>query len=255
METLENKGVNFCSCVSLKESKSNEKKKVLNMASIEERLTRLEKSVDEINTKLNMLLGDTNMERFYQRYLEKKYGASHMKGVFGITDVETEDLIIEIKRWNRYKEALGQLLSYTCRLHRLNNTAPKEAIVYFFGDKPKHVDNIIRLFKDNNISVFHLYTLGKNVMEEELNYKHPDDKFSNWLQTHIEYKENYVLKLKDVIKCYNGKEIGTKLMNPYKRRIEMFIHLNFPLLDNQYKNTTTRGKSYRGWLHLKLKEM
>lgn len=42
-------------------------------------------------------------EVFYQRYLEDKYSAKHSKSAYGVTDLETEDSIIEIKNWKSYK--------------------------------------------------------------------------------------------------------------------------------------------------------
>jgi len=37
-------------------------------------------------------------EIMYQKLLEKKLGASHTKTIYGTTDIETADSIIEIKR-------------------------------------------------------------------------------------------------------------------------------------------------------------
>jgi len=239
------------------------------MASMEERIARLENAVSRLDKlekdnqlifeKLNMLLGDTNMERFYQRYLEKKYGATHSKGMFGITDIETDDKIIEIKRWDKYKEALGQILSYTSRLHSKGNTPntmQKKPVVYFFGDKPKHIDRIISLFIDKHINVFYLYvTLDNEVVEEELICNHANDEFSKWLQERLEYSKEEVLQLSEVSQLYYGKSVGPRIMTRMKTKIEDHVNYYFPYVHHKYQKGCINGRHYRGWLHMKLKDI
>jgi len=251
---------------SLKELKSNDKKTVLNMASMEERMTRVEKAVFRLEkdfqvlfTKLNMLLGDTNMERFYQSYLEKKYGATHSKGMFGITDIETEDKIIEIKRWDNYKGALGQLLSYTSRLHSKGN-APKiiqkKPVVYFFGEKPKHVDDIISLFKQNNINIFHIYVkLDNEVVEEEIHHTLEYNPFYKWLVENIEECQNSELRLTDMVKRYDASQtLHSKQLKPFKITVQRYIFNNYPNIKSLHGKIRGSDKTFSGWKHLKIKE-
>lgn len=94
-------------------------------------------------------------ETFYQKYLEDKLGASHTKNKYGVTDIETEDTVIEIKSWKDFKGAIGQLFSYTKHNH-------KQKKVYFFGETPssQKVNEIVTLLVDHNIDV---YTLNTNI--------------------------------------------------------------------------------------------
>src|SRR4051794_3035724 len=58
-------------------------------------------------------------EPYYQTILEKKIGAGHMhiEGV-GTTDITTDDTHIEIKRWTRADEIIGQLGRYNSAVPR-----------------------------------------------------------------------------------------------------------------------------------------
>lgn len=51
-------------------------------------------------------------EVYYQRLLENYLQAGHKKVAAGITDITTDDYHGEIKQWRKWKEAVGQLLSY-----------------------------------------------------------------------------------------------------------------------------------------------
>lgn len=85
---------------------------------------------------------------YYQRFLENLLDSNHKKIKYGITDITTKNEHIEIKNWNDYKAAMGQLISY-------NTCDEKEKLsVYFFGemDENKKLE-IIDLFKTHNISV------------------------------------------------------------------------------------------------------
>jgi len=66
-------------------------------------------------------------EKFYQLLLEKYLDGKHKKISCGITDITTSDCHVEIKIWNKWKEAVGQLTCY-------NIVDPKPTIaIYFFG--------------------------------------------------------------------------------------------------------------------------
>jgi len=52
------------------------------------------------------------LESTIQKKLETELGYGHAKCVAGIVDILTPTTIIEIKNWNCWKHALGQLLAY-----------------------------------------------------------------------------------------------------------------------------------------------
>lgn len=167
------------------------------MDSLELEVRNLKERIDKLEHILNYYIQntDSNNESFYQKYLEKKFNSSHTSNVFGITDIETKTHIIEIKRWNNYKAALGQLISYT---HYYDNK--KQKCVYFFGNKPRKIDEIISLFKTHDIDVYHLHVnkLNGEITEEQL-YIHHDNHFYKWLDEHITYKENELIQVKNTI--------------------------------------------------------
>lgn len=132
----------------------------LSLHKLQEQITNLQKQLAQLTQSNHQ---EKVQEIFYQKYLEKVYGASHKTNTFGVTDIETDDCIIEIKSWNNYKSALGQLLSY-------RHSNKKHCKVYFFGDRPKKLDHIISIFNEYNIDVFHIYRGTDNtVVEEQLN--------------------------------------------------------------------------------------
>jgi hypothetical protein len=220
------------------------------MNTIEHRLQTLEQQIKNLqfeNKLLKQQLNSTKQDKcesFFQKYLESKFDASHSKNIFGITDIETSDKIIEIKRWNQYKTALGQLVSY-------NNGLNKQLIVYFFGKKPQNSHHIINLFKQHHISTYHIYQNNIDEIIEVPLYEDKND-FIKWLQSHIAYKKDSVLRLQDVCELYLGRNVNTRIMTTYKKQIEIYIQSKFSDVNSLYQNTTYNSKSYRGWLHLTL---
>jgi len=87
--------------------------------SLIQRIEILENKISELESKRN--------ESYYQKFLEKKLDGKHKKSKHGVSDIETNDEIIEIKHWKNYKNCMGQLLSY-------NTTNKKKLSGYFFGD-------------------------------------------------------------------------------------------------------------------------
>lgn len=81
-------------------------------------------------------------ESFYQKLLEGHLGGTHKRLSIGETDVTTDDCHAELKRWDCWKEALGQLLSYKC-------ADEKEKLhVYFFGKygRKKEAIDVLKKF-------------------------------------------------------------------------------------------------------------
>jgi P4 family phage/plasmid primase-like protien len=88
-------------------------------------------------------------------------------------------------------------------------------------------------------------------------YRQENNDFFNWLEENIEYKENEILVLKDLIEIYLGKTIKKEReKSKYKKEIESFIKNKYTNLDHEYKKIrTTSGTStfVYGWKHLVLK--
>jgi hypothetical protein len=66
-------------------------------------------------------------EKFYQELLEQYLCGTHKRLECGITDVTTDTLHAEIKQWDCWKEALGQLMAYNIE------DAKNELHAYMFG--------------------------------------------------------------------------------------------------------------------------
>ena len=62
------------------------------------------------------LLRGKEDEKFFQTVVEKYLGKSHMKLKHVVTDVSTERVHAEIKRWDRFVECIGQLYVYKAQL-------------------------------------------------------------------------------------------------------------------------------------------
>lgn len=186
-------------------------------------------------------------EIFYQNYLETKKSGSHLKNQFGVTDVETDNEIIEIKDWNNYKSALGQILFYSFN-------SEKHKSVYFFGNKPRIYTHIVSVFKKYNINVYHLSIQNNKVVEELLNEFNDD--FILFLNKHIIYKQNSLFQIKDALVPYlNISDIEfhnyhSTFLKKYKIKIEKFIKNKFPNLKSDYGTVSIDAKTYKGWKHI-----
>ena len=86
-------------------------------------------------------------ERFYQIKLEKETGGKSLACKAGIADIVSDDLLIEIKNWKYWKQAIGQIMVYSVyfpgRVKRL----------HLFGVKPdqKTIDTITEVCNSLNI--------------------------------------------------------------------------------------------------------
>lgn len=106
---------------------------------------RIYRVPDPIKEMLNMKI----CEKFYQQILEKHYRATHKKLKHGISDITTNDAHIEIKEWDSWIYAVGQLQVY-------NIDDPKERLrVFLFGKYSKACKkNAFEIFKFLNIEVY-----------------------------------------------------------------------------------------------------
>lgn len=72
-------------------------------------------------------LKQNRSEVFYQAIVEEYLQGQHKKLKHGVTDVRNHKVHAEIKRWDLFMQAIGQLMYY-------NWVDPKEELhVYFFG--------------------------------------------------------------------------------------------------------------------------
>ena len=104
-------------------------------------------------------------EVFYQKYLETKYNVGHFKSTHGISDLEGDDFIVEVKAWKQYKHVLGQI-------HAYNHNKSKRMIVYLFGDPVKQKDSVVELFIQHNIELWSINYLNGAFYEECLDGGH-----------------------------------------------------------------------------------
>jgi hypothetical protein len=227
------------------------------LAELKENYIRLKSENDLIKEKYFILL-EKKQEIYYQRFLEKTLNATHKKTRYGITDITTDTKHIEIKHWNHYKYALGQLLSY-------NFQQDKELYAYFFGHIDSNKKNcIIELYKSKNVNIkeFIDTPLGieiRDVLElsSENNKivlnKSKNNDFYNWLEENIIVNENTVIELKDISQRYYKKEVNNHIKNRLKKQIEIWIKKNFNSMSSKYQDSRINNTKYRGWKGLMLR--
>lgn len=209
--------------------------------SMQEQISVLQQEVFYLKQQLNVR-DETKLERFYQQYLETKYKATHKKSVYGVSDIETEHFIIEIKNWKQYKSCLGQVLAYT---HKTDKTR----IAYFFGNKPKTLDNVLRLFTDYAVDVYHIQYINNEVVEENL-VKIVDNNAQEldlWLAVNIRESRGELITLSDVAVLYHGKECTKKELTHIRKGIEKWLHKRFPRLPHEIGTHKRNGKCVKGW--------
>jgi hypothetical protein len=91
-------------------------------------------------------------EYFYQNWLERRLGGSHMKLQSGITDITTDTCHAEIKEWKSWKTGVGQLLAYSSELRR------QEVALYLFG-APVACDISVMVNTFQRAGITHVYQL------------------------------------------------------------------------------------------------
>ena len=131
-----------------KQNSSQEK-----ISNLEQTILEQNKVIESLKNKivsLQLQLAENQKnEAFYQIVVEQYLNGTHKYLASGITDVTNNDTHAEIKRWSKYKEGLGQLLTY-------NRDDPKERLqMYFFGKSSAKLEACaISHCKDKNIEVF-----------------------------------------------------------------------------------------------------
>lgn len=98
-------------------------------------------------------------EHTYQKILEHVYSGAHkyIRGI-GITDITTDDMHLEIKRWPLWKNGMGQLIAY-------NTEVPKDKkVLCLFGEygterKAKAIQTLVK----NDIRVLEIHESASQV--------------------------------------------------------------------------------------------
>jgi hypothetical protein len=107
-------------------------------------------SISDIDL-INEMEDENEKESYYRDLLCDRFnGTSEVICEFGRIDVLTKKSIIEIKRVDLWKHALGQIIAYgTCYPNKIKKIA-------FYGDKSCLTENIMKLLIDQNVKVLFL---------------------------------------------------------------------------------------------------
>lgn len=138
----------------------------------------LKQKVQDLELALRLAKEDKR-EDTYQRLLEKYCfpGASHLKIACGVTDITTDTLHAEIKRFEYWKDAIGQLSAYNIDLPR------SELHVYLFGKYSEACkQKAVYIIQQLHIHPFEVKVVKdefivldlKNGTEQRFNLKQPD---------------------------------------------------------------------------------
>lgn len=206
---------------------------------IEKKFLKIQSEITELKSEVKILKKENNFlkksmvlkkeyEIEYQNYLEGKYNATHKVNEYGRVDLETEDSIIEVKRWSLFKHAIGQVVTYC------HNTG-KKRVIYFFGALPKKLDSIKKVLSAQNIESYHIYKSGDKFVETEITtYVSEIDEEDNFEINHLYdflvkktvYEKNSVILMEDIRKIY-GEDIGEE--------VEKLDNPTFLQVDNRYQ--------------------
>jgi P4 family phage/plasmid primase-like protien len=86
-------------------------------------------------------------------------------------------------------------------------------------------------------------------------YRQENNDFYNWLEENIEYKNDEILKLTDIVSLYLGKtKIHSKESSKYKKEVEKWIKERYKNVKWEYRIITYNDKQQRGWRDLFLKD-
>lgn len=204
------------------------------------------KLISELQNEV-AILKESKSEIYYQRFLEKQLGASHKVTKYGITDITTDSQHIEIKHWKHFKACLGQLKSY-------NHGDNKKLIAALYGDEYKKKQDVIDLFHSHDISVWELNDSPNGiVIVKHIKEISEENDFHKWLDKHVKYKENSVLRLQETVECFLNKHVHSRNLSIYRLQIENYISSVYKQsVKNKYSQFWIGGTKYKGWLHLSL---
>ncbi len=173
-----------------------------------------------------------------QRKMEKQTGGKHMACKSGVADIVTDYELIEIKNWNVWKSAIGQLQSYDFDLPGRNLR------VHFFGKIPDLAErtHIISVFTKQMISVTWEFEDIKKCDFTCKEYKCDEiirlsDRFCKKCLEKPEIKELLIQENiltnrdRDIIKYTKMCSVGNiSVLETLKYKMEIFDQLSHPLL-------------------------
>lgn len=79
-----------------------------------------------------------------------------------------------------------------------------------------------------------------------------ESRFMDWLRDNVVYEENKILKLANIIELYFKGAVSTKVASIYKKLVCKHLAERFPSMDTTHKDTSFKGKNFKGWLHFSL---
>ena len=212
---------------------------------LEQRIVHLEQRICQLEKYIQQHIQPIN-EQFYQMHLEKIYNGTHQRNEHGISDIETDTELIEIKHWKNYKQVYGQLYAY-------DPQRTKKWIVYLFGKSPHKTDIIIEYFKSKNIELWKLeYDRNTDMVFRECLIDEKDEDLIEFIETYIvEDSYSYITK-REITKTFRSIYNKRFDENDFKLIIYNKYHIEWKkgkiILDNgSYKD-------YKGWRGLKLKD-
>lgn len=221
--------------------------------SMDEKIEVLKEQFKDLNWKFEELQSEVKelkqqlepkQEKFYQSFLEKEVGGCHKVNKYGITDVTTETMHIEIKPWRLYKHCLGQLQAY-------NHMDNKQLIAALYGNVHKKKDLIIKLFQDNNIQVWELHDVKGRV--QIIKHQFEND-IENWLNNNVYKSMGSILELKDVCSVYSSREMNKREKGFLRKNIEHWIQKAFPNINYKCQESRMNNVKYFGWKGLGLQK-
>jgi len=249
----------------IKDSIEEHTKLIVEVKELRSEFINLQSEVKELRSENDSLRSEVNNQKceidelrgikkeiYYQKYLEKHFGASHKVVKYGTTDITTETHHIEIKNWKQYKHCAGQLSCY-------NHNDNKKLIAAFYGEY-KDKDKVIDLFHDKGIEVWDLIKnpFGIDIEKHKLESDNNDDHIINWLEANVVYKQYGILRIKMVCELI-GNSLDTKFNNNQKgeirHKVSKWIKSKYPNVNHIFQdNYSINNTKYRGWIHLDIKE-
>jgi adenylate cyclase class IV len=130
---------------------------------LQEQIQMMQCENEKLRLHIQNLTG-VRKEQFYQALVEEYLQGTHKRLMYkgkcvGVSDVTTQNVHAEIKHFDNYKEALGQLLWYNC------NDQGKELHLYLFGRHPVDKTHVIvdQLINNFDVQVFMFDCTGSYV--------------------------------------------------------------------------------------------
>lgn len=86
-------------------------------------------------------------------------------------------------------------------------------------------------------------------------YRQENNDFYNWLEENVEYKENTILQVKDVVQSYTGKtKIHSSISTKFKKEIEKYVKEKYKQIKWEYDTFRIADKTYKGWKNISMRD-